>query len=179
MVLERIIVGNWKNWEKYQKKAEVWVDRERIWNYEQNVPDLIVDDIIEFWYKEGFDIYREEEIRNFLYSVLLKRGVNKWLFVRKLLIRYKKLLVEQIHEEEKKMKEAKKRKDWKEYYYHKGRLSVLGEVRKDLKLLCCTPRWVIWNGKDVGIIDFAGMRESWARKWLDLYHKLKEIKFKK
>ena len=51
-----------------------------IWNFAQNKPSLIVEDIA----KEYPNIDQD-----FIYEVLLKRGVFKWLSVRRELIKLK------------------------------------------------------------------------------------------
>lgn len=92
-----------------------------IWQFKQNKPTLIVDDII----AEYPDIDRD-----FLYSVLMKRGVFKWLAVRRDLIKLKDQL-KSIS------RELNRKKTLKEKGYH----SAIDMCRKEIRKLCHSDRW--------------------------------------
>jgi len=130
-----------------------------IWNYKQNHPELIINDLK----NEGFT---EEQI-NIVRISMLARGVNKWLKVRRDLIAYKKLLrheIKQLMDDVGKLKINMTNK-WCNFNnasvydvheYHKAReqyviarelLKYKQKVRSDLKKLCMTNRWQIWEGK--------------------------------
>ena len=55
-------------------------NRQNIWSYEQNKPSLVVMDICQQY---------PEIDPNFIYQVLLQRGVFKWLAVRRDIIKLK------------------------------------------------------------------------------------------
>ena len=152
-----IVIGGWKNWKKYEEKLERYIDKHEIWNYKQNTLDLVVDDILQYLGRD------DEEMRDFLYATLVKRGVAKWLYVRQLLIRYKKLVKEMA-------KDAAKKDD----EYWRGYRDAMMQVRQDLKSLCNFPRWVLWNGKSAGAI--------WDKKikgWIKVLERLYSVKFRK
>jgi len=157
---EAVVFGDWENWRFYYRKyLDCGVLPELVNQYRQNYPDLIVRDLMS-----------EISNSNLVYATLLRRGVNKWLFVRTLLIRYKKLVKEWYKEAEKKMQKANN-----EYAkaYWKGYRDAMFKVRADLKALCNTPRYVIWNGDRPGaVID-----KKISRGWLMLVKKLFEVRF--
>ena len=158
--------------EKYEKQAMKQIDKKQIWNYDQNIPDLIVDDLI-----SELNIKDNEKNRNIIYSVLLKRGVNKWLMVRKLLIRLKKLYQEDIKKCQKDLNEAKISENWNEHSNLKSKIKLLDKIREQLKLLCQSPRWVIWNQREIGLVDTIGMTKNDANNWHSLYDYLTVHKF--
>ena len=148
------------------------IDKKRIWNYDQNIPDLVVDDLI-----AELDIEDTDKNRDIIYSILLKRGINKWLMVRKLLIRLKKLYKEDIKKCQNDLNLAKKSKNWNEYSKIKIKIKILYKIREQLKLLCQSPRWVIWNERKLGLIDTIGMPTKTAVNWFKLYDSLMDHKF--
>ena len=167
------IVVNWKNWKTYDDRIKI--DKHAIWHYKQNYPEAIVEDILTFIRNNDVNKLSDAEIRDKLYEILLKRGVNKWLFVRKLLIRYKKLIAKMITELSEEYKKAKKEKRFIDALLLKTELNILNRIRGDLKTLCMTPRYVIWNYKEPAFIWDLKIK----KRWLDLYCKLNEIKFNK
>lgn len=88
----------------------------------QNKPSLIVKDIIDKYPDINPD---------FIYEILLKRGVFKWLSVRRDLIKYKDILKNKITK-------LNRKKTSKE----KGYLVGLEECRKRIRELCHSERWV-------------------------------------
>lgn len=95
--------------------------KKTIWNFAQNKPSLIVDDIV----KKYPMVERE-----FVYEVLLKRGVFKWLSVRRDLIKLKNKWKDEIRELNRKKNQRDKG------YYH----SLLS-CRKAIRKLCHSDRW--------------------------------------
>jgi len=95
--------------------------RENIWEFKQNKPSLIVKDI-----KEKYPEIEEE----FIYEVLLKRGVFKWLAVRRDLIKLKYIWKKEITK-------LNKQKNYKE----KGYLEAIEKGRKEVRILCHSERW--------------------------------------
>lgn len=95
--------------------------KNNIWGFSQNKPSLVVKDIIEKYPDVDPD---------FIYETLLKRGVFKWLAVRRDLIRLKGTWGEEV-------KELNRKKTDKE----KGYLKALETCRKQIKSLCHSPRW--------------------------------------
>lgn len=97
------------------------ITRNNIWHYEQNKPTLVVNDITERY---------PEVDPDFVYEVLLKRGVFKWLAVRRMLIKLKDKWKGQINR-------LQARKNPKE----KGFLAALEQCRKEVRSLCHSDRW--------------------------------------
>ena len=154
----------------YEKRYCYWVNPKYIWSYSQNFPEVVVEDIMNHFRSNS------EIDRDFLYSTLLKRGINKWLLVRKMLIRLKKLYLEKMKEAQRLENEAT---NTLSAMYWKGKAAAYNEIRRDLKLLCVTPRWVIWNHREPGLIDTIGMKPGDSKKWVDLYIELFNHKFDK
>jgi len=99
--------------------------KENIWGFAQNKPTLIVNDIVEKY---------PEIDPNFLYDILLKRGVFKWFSVRRKLIKLKDIWKKEI-------KELNHKKSKEEKGYHKAIIKCRAEIRK----LCHSERWVAPN----------------------------------
>jgi len=97
-----------------------------IWNFRQNNPELIVQDLVLYL---GLDKKQEELAR----KILLARGVNKWFKVRRDLIAYKKQvkhIVKDLYLEHKKE--------------NKELIKLAESVRHNLRNLCKTDRWQVW-----------------------------------
>ena len=92
-----------------------------IWQERQNKPSLIVYDIVERYPNVDAE---------FIYEVLLRRGVFKWLAVRRDLIKLKE-------EWKKKIRELNRKKTQQE----KGYLKALEKCRAQVRDLCHSPRW--------------------------------------
>ena len=137
------------------------IDELTIWNCKQNHPELVIEDCKKYGFTES--VVRQS---------MLARGINKWLKVRRDLIAYKKLvkhdirdLLKQITKLKKEMSknyccpkdvETKKKTIWEykkynqlltNYLIHKELLKHKEIVRRDLKQLCMTERWQIWERK--------------------------------
>lgn len=119
------------------------MDRKSIWNYQQNKPSYIVRDI-----KEKYPEINED----FLYEVLLKRGVFKWFSVRRELIRVKNIWkdvltnlmrIQQFNKTEKLT----------------GMIKVLTKCRQRIRKLCHSDRWVAPES-DEGAVKFLEMYEK-------------------
>ena len=95
--------------------------QKNIWNYRQNKPTLIVKDIIEKYPNVDSE---------FVYEVLLKRGVFKWFSVRRDLIKLKNFWRDEI-------KKLNKKKTAEEKGYYKALLSCRSQIRK----LCHSERF--------------------------------------
>jgi hypothetical protein len=115
-----------------------------IWNFRQNNPELVIKDAREY-------LGLNEEQCELLRTILLARGVNKWLKVRRDLIAYKKQLKHEIRrlQEEIAALKAQLRTGFDHKVYHnyirnKALLAKLSSIRGDLKQLCMTDRWQIW-----------------------------------
>jgi hypothetical protein len=96
-------------------------NKKTIWNFAQNKPTLIVSDIVKKYPNVNPD---------FVYEVLLKRGVFKWLAVRRDLIKLKDIWKEEITR-------LNRRKTKEEKGYYKALLKCRAEVRK----LCHSDRF--------------------------------------
>lgn len=198
----RCVNPYWKNAKEIEKKY--WHQpKKEIMNHSHNCPEDIVEDIMG---KDGIfkPNFQRHLIRDFLYSVLLRHGVNKWFFVRKLLFRYIKHMkaVSEYHgrkaEEERdladfyrnnaRMAATERIKNkyhstanhcWGKYHYHRGVLRAYEGVRCDLKTLCDGPMWVIWNFRVPALFDLTGMKQGKQERFIDLYDVLQSSKFRK
>ena len=92
-----------------------------IWNFKQNKPSLVVKDIIEKY---------PDVDPNFIYTVLLQRGVFKWLSVRRDVIKLKKEMLNEV-------RNLNHRKTSEEKGYYKAVIKWRGRIRK----LCHSARW--------------------------------------
>ena len=97
-------------------------NRKTIWNFAQNKPSLIVKDITEEY---------PEVDPNFIYKVLLQRGVFKWLTVRRELIKLKASICDEV-------RKLNHRKTPREKGYHEAII----KCRKSIRNLCHSERWV-------------------------------------
>lgn len=166
-------------WEKsceHNKITEQLISKKTIYAEKQNYPELVVEDIINDLIP-CINADYIDDMRNHLYAILLKRGINKWLFVRKLVIRLKKKYQYKIRELQELQTDSNLTQ--KEYWKLKGELKAYCEIRKELQLLANTPRWIIWNWKKVGLIDFTGTAKGKAKKWRKLFDELTNMKFNK
>jgi len=93
-----------------------------IWMEKQNKPTYVVEDIK----KKYFFISRD-----FIYKTLLRRGVFKWLSVRRDLIKLK----DKWKGEVRKLNRKKTEKE-------KGYLHALEKCRKEIRKLCRSERWI-------------------------------------
>jgi len=184
---EVVIFGGWENWGQYYKKYwNVGLDPDCQWQWKQNYPELIVEDILNVW--DRLNRKDEEWRRDWLYADLLYRGINKWLFVRYMLIRYKKLVADWRDEYyglwqiQKKiianMETADLETIARKYHllgYFRGKFEAYRIVRADLKTLCNTPRYIIWNGSKPGFV----VDQKISRGWLRLIKELYDVRFEK
>lgn len=143
---------------------------ENIWKFKQNHPEQVIEDLQT--YAPDMDEGLLNEIKKLVRQSMLCRGINKWLKVRRDLISYKKILKKQIVSLESsipKLKEemtkayvykhqvtsGEKTIDEFQNYFHKRieyekTKAILAEVkliRKNLKALCMTERWQLWQGR--------------------------------
>ena len=163
---------NRETMEEYKKHTIEHIEKSQIWYYDQKIPDLVVDDLI-----NNLDIKDNIKNRDIIYSILLKRGINKWLMVRKLLIRLKKFYQKDIINCQNEIGEAKKSENWKRLSNLKEKIKLLYKIRSELKILCQSPRWVIRNQREVGLVDTVGMLKNEANNWYQLYKRLTDHRF--
>lgn len=95
--------------------------KKTIWNFAQNKPTLVVKDIVEKY---------PDVDPKFIYEVLLKRGVFKWLAVRRDLIKLKDTWRNEV-----KTLNRKKTPEEKGYY------KALIACRKQIRMLCHSERF--------------------------------------
>ncbi len=103
------------------------LDRKSIWNERQNRPTLVVRDLVE---------YAPPEV---VYESLLRRGVFKWLAVRRSLIKLKnawKCEIVGLYSLQK--QHTKKDSD---YWYWRGYREAMEQCRKEVRRLCHSDRW--------------------------------------
>ncbi len=103
--------------------TDVTLSRTNINNFAQNKPSLIVQDIIQKYPKVDPD---------FIYQVLLQRGVFKWLNVRRNLIKLKDDMKVEI-------RELNRKKTPEEKGYSKALIKTRQHIRK----LCHSDRWSV------------------------------------
>ena len=96
--------------------------RKTIWSFKQNKPSLIVKDICEKY---------PEVNKDFIYEVLLNRGVFKWFSVRRKLIKLKNKWKINITKLNRKKTEQEK-----------GFLKAIEKCRKEVRELCHSDRFI-------------------------------------
>jgi len=121
-----------------------------IWNFRQNNPELVIQDAKDY-------LGLSDEQCKVLRLILLARGVNKWLKVRRDLIAYKTLIKLRIRELNKEVPELRERmklfprgtpennKAYTEWRVKRQELKTLTEVRGVLRSLCHSDRFVEWK----------------------------------
>ena len=110
------------------------VTRSNIWNFRQNNPELVIQDAKQY-------LGLSEEQCCILRTILLARGINKWLKVRRDLIAYKKQIKHKVRLYTL-LYSISKHTKYREMY--RELLKTYEEIRKNLKLLCSTDRYQIW-----------------------------------
>jgi len=100
-----------------------------IWNIKQNKPSYIARDF------EMFGIPRE-----ITHTILLARGVYKWLAVRRKLVRLKNEWKERIKATIQDIMATKKSGDSYKLGYLRGYLKAYEEARKEIRALCHSDR---------------------------------------
>lgn len=96
------------------------MNEKTIWGERQNTPTLVVRDLAAF---APADV---------VYESLLRRGVFKWLTVRRNLIRLKDSWKDEIRSLN------RKKSDWE-----KGYLAALERCRGEVRSLCHSERWAV------------------------------------
>lgn len=102
------------------------LSRKTINSERQNKPTLVVRDLVGLGVEPGQ-----------VYASLLRRGVFKWLSVRRDLIKYKDTLKERITASIEKQKTL----HGPSVNYERGYRKALEDVRKDLAVMCHSDRW--------------------------------------
>lgn len=106
------------------------VSKDNIWQYQQNKPSLIAKDL------EQYGVPRRLTM-----SVLLARGVFKWLAVRRDLIKLKNIWKERIKQTLAEIQQAKSSHEQLRLMYLRGYLKAYEECRKEVRALCHSERW--------------------------------------
>jgi len=101
-----------------------------IWNIRQNKPTLIVRDL------EAYDVPADVA-----YSILLGRGVFKWLAVRRDLIKLKNTWKECVTATIARIHKARREHNQAELAYQQGRLKAYEECRAEVRALCHSERF--------------------------------------
>jgi len=152
------------------KAKEIGLDWEspikrEIWHYAQNKPELVVEDLKPFVLEE---IVRES---------LLKRGINKWLANRALIIRLKHYWKLKINALELEKWKAKAHRDPKKYYELKGMVKALTSCRNEIRAICKGPRWIEWDKDRIKLVDYVGNQKKWAIRFKKLFEFLMSYNF--
>ena len=101
-----------------------------IWGIRQNKPTLIAQDL------QAYGVPRKVT-----YSVLLGRGVFKWLAVRRDLIKLKNVWKARITGTIAAIREAKAARDKEQWAYYRGYLRAYEEARAEVRALCHSERF--------------------------------------
>ena len=105
------------------------MDDKSIWNEAQNKPTLIARDLAP---------YVEADI---VYESLLRRGVFKWLAVRRNLIVLKNTWKARVTASLERQKAAKDTFDFHTVDYERGYRKGIEECRAEVRALCHSERW--------------------------------------
>lgn len=116
------------------KMSEVTPDT--IWSSRQNLPELVVRDCI-----EEFGLTEEQADK--LRFILMNRGVNKWMYCRRLFIDLKHRLKELLKEEVS-LYEANKVNGIKMTYSQKEMVKLLNNINQAMQYIAKMPRYVIF-----------------------------------
>lgn len=124
------------------------INNKTINNFKQNRATYVVDDIMEKVKTKGYDITRED-----LYEILLKRGIFKWLKVRKYIINFKEILKKAVTDltlyniDNKSYFKSKlsTMSPTEKYWYTRGKIEAYIGCRKNLRLFCHSTRWTAAN----------------------------------
>jgi len=107
------------------------IAKDNIWCFKQNKPSYVANDLA-----IDFGVPPKET-----YKILLKRGVFKWLAVRRDLIKLKNVWKERIKQIQKERIEAKKQGNHFHNAKLKGYLLAYEQARKEVRALCHSERW--------------------------------------
>lgn len=110
------------------------VTPDTIWSSRQNLPELVVRDCI-----EEFGLTEEQADK--LRFILMNRGVNKWLYCRRLFIDLKHRLKELLKEEVS-LYEANKANGIKMTYSQKEMVKLLNNINQAMQHIAKMPRWI-------------------------------------
>lgn len=114
------------------------INEETIWNFRQNHPELIIRDA-------QAELGLNADQANKLRDILMRRGVNKWLFVRRLLISLKDMWKREILKTEQDLIDTKTNtKDGHQVGRLRGRIKTLTECRQQVRALCHSSRLIEW-----------------------------------
>ena len=109
------------------------MNKRNIWKYAQNKPTQIVRDLQRY--------LKETAPKDIVYITLLKRGVFKWLAVRRQLIKLKNSWKDRVRMSIEYQKEARADKDWAAFYEERGFRRGVEQCRKEVRKLCHSDRW--------------------------------------
>ena len=133
--------------EKLTKERSLPINQDTIWNFRQNHPELVCMDAQA---ELGLNDVQTQKLRD----ILMRRGINKWLFVRRMLITLKHQWRDQIQDLDDEVgllkmipnfqdhkKENRKRKKINRL---RERRNVPIQVRQQVRALCHSTRLVFW-----------------------------------
>ena len=106
------------------------INKATLWQERQNKPSLVAQDLCQYGVSEET-----------VYDVLLRRGIFKWLAVRRKLIRLKDKWRKEITWTIENIRLAKKQGSREALYWHRGYLKALEDCRKAIRELCHSDRW--------------------------------------
>jgi len=125
--------------------------------FEQNNPQLVIDDL------------REYIDPKLVEASLMRRGVNKWLRVRRLLIQLKHRWLERIDFLEEEAQHRKAAGKFNQARTLRGRRAELIDCRQQVRSLCHSPRLFAWTAlstQDIRLPDDFPQRphKRWFRQ---------------
>jgi len=110
---------------------EQYLTRNGIWNIKQNKPTLVAND----FEKLGIP-------KSITYSILLARGVFKWLSARRDLIKLKDLWRDELTCLYRNIENKEIKRGTPEYYQAIGRIKAFEECRSQIRTICHSERWI-------------------------------------
>lgn len=102
----------------------------QIWNIRQNRPTLVAHDLQHYGVPTSVS-----------YSILLGRGVFKWLSVRRDLIKIKDIWKKRVTASIEGIREAKRDRDYERLVFLRGYLKAYEEARAEVRALCHSSRF--------------------------------------
>jgi len=108
------------------------INEKTIWNSQQNHPELVVRDCI-----KEFN-FNEKQCKK-LRFIMMKRGINKWLYCRILFIGLKHKIKKELNQMRIEFEKDRKNKNIK------WKFNFLNKSNMEMQNIAKTPRWVEWG----------------------------------
>ncbi len=179
-----------------RESMKPWTDLDRtsIDHFRQNKPSYVVNDILKY-FSENFGLVLGRDTHDAVWSILLARGVLKWMSSRRALITIKLMLRARIRDHQQQIQQKKKvlskidnmnRRSMARYgqatAYHLGRLrgslASTELIYKQIRKICHSMRWQVPDN-DLRSTPFWISEHSRTGKELltDVYSKPEKLNF--